>query len=371
MDLFKEKSIKALIEGNSDFRGISPENRQEGIRQRASFKLTQLLGDRKVNELSLEEALKLKELGDLTVNWKGEYDRTTSALYDHIDSLYEIEAAGEFVKALKLAYKRRDKLSGDIQELESVLTESAQQLYREREAARFRLEEGMKMILEELNHKKEEKRILEEEIPKLQLQIKKLKEEYLSSDLPKQMKQVAHEALRSELAAEAAARRQQAAETAAVEKAQKTAAWDAHFAQMKQQMEREAGEPSAALQLAARGNLEAVSASAPSRKNTSNRDRGRRGESRRLLAAKVVRGVSGIGYLHAKRAKNRAENALKNAAEQKAVRNLNARESERAANLIFPSQNRQNQTRRKQTWGIPNVGPGFGGSRKRRRSRKN
>ena len=79
-------------------------------------------------------------------------------------------------------------------------------------------------------------------------------------------------------------------------------------------------------------------------------------------------------YVHAKRSKNRAENALKNAAEQKAVRNLNARESERAANLIFP---RQNQTRRKPTWGIPNVGPGFGGSRKRkplrkrRRSRKN
>ena len=63
-----------------------------------------------------------------------------------------------------------------------------------------------------------------------------------------------------------------------------------------------------------------------------------------------------------------------NAAEQKAVHSLNARESERAANLIFPS---QNHTRREQTWGIPYVGPGFGGSRKRkplrkrRRSRKN
>ncbi len=63
-----------------------------------------------------------------------------------------------------------------------------------------------------------------------------------------------------------------------------------------------------------------------------------------------------------------------NTVEQKAVRNLNARESESAAKLIFPS---QNHTRRKPTWGIPNVGPGFGGSRKakpmrkRRRSRKN
>ena len=60
--------------------------------------------------------------------------------------------------------------------------------------------------------------------------------------------------------------------------------------------------------------------------------------------------------------------SAQNAAEQKAVRNLNARESERAANLIFP---RQNHTRRKPMWGIPNVGSGFGGSRKRRRSRKN
>ena len=67
----------------------------------------------------------------------------------------------------------------------------------------------------------------------------------------------------------------------------------------------------------------------------------------------------------------RATKNAQNAAEQKALRNLNARESEKAANLIFPSQNRRNQTRRKQTWGIPNVGPGFGGSRKRRRSRKN
>jgi hypothetical protein len=65
----------------------------------------------------------------------------------------------------------------------------------------------------------------------------------------------------------------------------------------------------------------------------------------------------------AQKAKNRAEIAT----EQKAVRILNARESERAANMIFP---RQNQTRRKPTWGIPNIGPGFGGSRKRKPLRK-
>ena len=306
MDLSKEKSIKQLIEGNSDFRRISPANRQEGLRQRASFKLTQLLGDRKVNELSLEEALKLKELGDLTVNWKGEYDRTTYALYDHIDSLYEIEAAGEFVKALKLAYIRQGELGGDIGELESVLTESARQLHGERHvpadsergAARFRLEEGMKIMLDELNHKREEKRILEQEISKLQLQIKKLKEEYLSSDLLKQMKQVAHEALRSDLAAAEAAR---------------------------------------------------IAESFPG----------------------GIRMRKGANSHSLRRRAQKAKNRLQNAAEQKAVRNLNARESERAAKLIFPRQNRQNQTRRKQTWGIPNVGPGFGGSRKRRRSRKN
>jgi len=68
-------------------------------------------------------------------------------------------------------------------------------------------------------------------------------------------------------------------------------------------------------------------------------------------------------HIRAQKAKNRAGLA----AEQKAVRILNARESERAANLIFP---RQNQTRRKPTWGIPNVGPGFGGSRKRKSLRK-
>lgn len=311
MDLSKEKSIKQLIEGNSDFRRISPANRQEGLRQRASFKLTQLLGDRKVNELSLEEALKLKELGDLTVNWKGEYDRTTYALYDHIDSLYEIEAAGEFVKALKLARVRLIEIQGAIEELKLLLTESDQRLYTER-AARSRillgiqfginrgpdikrLEEGNIMMLEELNQKLEEKRILEQEISKLQLQIKKLKEEYLSSDLLKQMKQVAHEALRSDLAAAEAAR---------------------------------------------------IAESFPG----------------------GIRMRKGANSHSLRRRAQKAKNRLQNAAEQKAVRNLNARESERAANLIFP---RQNHTRRKPTWGIPNVGTGFGGSRKRRRSRKN
>lgn len=314
MDLSKEKSIKQLIEGNSDFRRISPANRQEGLRQRASFKLTQLLGDRKVNELSLEEALKLKELGDLTVNWKGEYDRTTYALYDHIDSLYEIEAAGEFVKALKLARVRLIEIQGAIEELKLLLTESDQRLYTER-AARSRillgiqfginrgpdikrLEEGNIMMLEELNQKLEEKRILEQEISKIQLQIKKLKEEYLSSDLLKQMKQVAHEALRSDLAAAEAAR---------------------------------------------------IAESFPG----------------------GIRMRKGANSHSLRRRAQKAKNRLQNAAEQKAVRNLNARESERAANLIFPSQNRRNQSRRKPTWGIPNVGPGFGGSRKRRRSRKN
>ena len=355
MDLSKEKSIKRLIEGNSDFRRISPANRQEGLRQRASFKLTQLLGDRKVNELSLEEALKLKELGDLTVNWKGEYDRTTYALYDHIDSLYEIEAAGEFVKALKLAYKRQGKLRRDIEELKLLLTESEQQLYRDR-AARSRIllgvqfgvddrgpdikrrEEGNIMMLDELIQKQaEEKRILEEEAPNLQLQIKKLKEEYLSSDLLKQMKQVAHEALRSDLAAERAAAAAARAAAEEAEFAKKAAARDAYYSQMKQQVAREAMEPESAL------------AGAPAR-------------------SKWAATQDKHSYLRAKRDKNRTEKAAKNAAEQKAVRNLNSRESERAANLIFPS---QNHTRRKQTWGIPNVGPGFGGSRKRRRSRKN
>ena len=365
MDLFKEKSIKGLIEGNFDFRRISPANRQEGLRQRASFKLTQLLGDRKVNELSLEEALKLKELADLTVNWKGDYDRTAGALYDHIDSLYELEAAGEFVKALKLAYKRQGKLRGDIEELKTLLTESDQQLHREREAARFRmggtdrgpdikrLEDGMKMMLDELNQKQAEKYILEEEAPKLQLQIKKLKEEYLSSDLPKQMKQVAHEALLSDLAAEAAAKA--AAKAAAAEAAAAAAAAAAPGASR-------AGRAAAAAdfaQLLAAEAAELSTAAEAARMAESSPGglRMRKGANSHSLRRR------------AQKAKNRAENA----AEQKAVRSLNARESERAANLIFPS---QNHTRRKPTWGIPNVGPGFGGSRKakpmrkRRRSRK-
>lgn len=340
--------IIILFVGSMDFSDINfrHPDRNEIIRQRVSSKVRQLLGDRKVNELSLEEALKFKKLYDLADWRKGGEGAGWGD--EHIESLYEIEAAGEFVKALKLAYKRQGKLRRDIEELKALLTESEQQIYRDREGARSRmfgigsgldikkLEEGMMMMLDELNQKQaEEKRILEEEAPKLQLQIKRLKEEYLSSDLPKQMKQVAHEALRSELAAERAAAAAARAAAEEAESAKKAAGWGAYYAKMKQSSE--AMEPESAL---ADASFAATMAAATRDKHS---------------------------YLRAKRDKNRAEKAAKNAAEQKAVRNLNARESERAANLIFP---RQNHTRRKPTWGIPNVGPGFGGSRKRRRSRK-
>lgn len=337
-----------------DFSNIKPwhPDRNEIIRQRVSSKVRQLLGDRKVNELSLEEALKLKKLYDLA-DWRrgGEGAGWGD---EHIGSLYEIEAAGEFVKALKLAYKRQGKLRRDIEELKALLTESEQQLYREREAARFRmggtdrgpdikrLEEGMKMMLDELNQKQaEEKYILEEEAPKLQLQIKKLKEEYLSSDLPKQMKQVAHEALLSDLAAEAAAK------AAAAEAAAAPASWRAEAAAAVAE-----GADFAQLLAAEAAELSTAAEAARMAESSPGGLRMRKGANSHSLRRR------------AQKAKNRAENA----SEQKAVRNLNARESERAANLIFPS---QNHTRRKQTWGIPNVGPGFGGSRKRRRSRKN
>jgi len=173
-------------------------NREEGIRpirQRISIEVIRLLGGRKVTELSLEEALKIKELSALA-DWGQDGGEIIHGLDEHIDSLYEIEAAGEFVKALKLAYIRQSKLNRDIEELKSLLTESDQQVYREREAARSRmfgidrgpdikrLEEGMKVMLEDLNQKTEEKRILEQEISKLQLQIKKLKDEYLALHRP-------------------------------------------------------------------------------------------------------------------------------------------------------------------------------------------
>jgi len=179
-------------------------NREEGIRpirQRISAEVIHLLGERKVIELSLNEALKLKELSDLA-DWHQNGMKIIHGLNDHIDSLYEIEAAGELVQALRVAYIRQSKLSRDIEELKSLLLETEQQIYREKQAERSfgrlivggseknllikRSEEGMKMMLEELNQKTEEKRILEQEISKLQLQIKKLKQEYLYLHLPRE-----------------------------------------------------------------------------------------------------------------------------------------------------------------------------------------
>jgi hypothetical protein len=362
-----------------DFSNIRPwdPDRNEIIRQRVSSKVRQLLGDRKVNELSLEEALKLKKLYDLA-DWRRGGEGAGWGDY-HIDSLYELEAAGEFVKALKLAYKRQGKLHGDIEELKLLLTESDQQLHRER-AARSRillgiqfgvddrgpdikrLEEGNIMMLEELNQNLEEKRILEQEISKLQLQIKKLKEEYLSSDLPKRMKQVAHEALLSDLAAEAAAKAaaaEAAAEAAAAPARARAAAVAATVAGSGAAEAAAAAEADFAQLLAAEAaELSTAAEAARMAESSPGGLRMRKGANSHSLRRR------------AQKAKNRAQNAV----EQKAVRNLNARESERAATLIFPS---QNYTRRKPTWGIPNVGPGFGGSRKakpmrkRRRSRKN
>ena len=189
-----------------DFSGIFRNPiRVEGIRpirQRISAEVIHLLGERKVIDLSLNEALKLKELSDLADWYQYGGMKIIHELNDHIDSLYEIEAAGELVQALRVAYIRQSKLSRDIEELKSLLLETEQQIYREKQAERIsgrlivggseknllikRSEEGMKMMLEELNQKTEEKRILEQEISKLQLQIKKLKQEYLYLHLPRE-----------------------------------------------------------------------------------------------------------------------------------------------------------------------------------------
>jgi hypothetical protein len=54
-----------------------------------------------------------------------------------------------------------------------------------------------------------------------------------------------------------------------------------------------------------------------------------------------------------------------NSVEQKAQRQLNARESNNAAAVIFPKETRKNKPK----WGIPNFGTGFGGGYTRRRKR--
>jgi hypothetical protein len=320
----------------------NPDRKQSilGIRQMIAAEVVRLLGDRKVNELSLEEALKLKELSDLA-DWGQRVWEGVHSLDNYIDSLYELEAAGDFVKALKLAYKRQGKLRGDIEELKALLTESEQQIYRDREGARSRmfgigsgldikkLEEGMKMMLEELIQKQaEEKHILEEEAPKLQLHIKKLKEEYVSLHIPRQDNGSSIDKVLA---------------WGILKDRQMKSALDNHTLS---QLSRRSGRFLDRLTKEMQGS--------PAMR-----------WAERMHGVKLPPPAPPLSAIPA---------SAYNTVEQKAVRNLNARESERAATLIFPS---ENHTRRKPTWGIPNVGPGFGGSRKakpmrkRRRSRKN
>jgi len=62
----------------------------------------------------------------------------------------------------------------------------------------------------------------------------------------------------------------------------------------------------------------------------------------------------------------RANKEARNTAEDKAIRELNRRESSNAAAAIFPNSSKKNKPK----WGIPNVGTSFGGRRTRRNSRK-
>jgi hypothetical protein len=62
----------------------------------------------------------------------------------------------------------------------------------------------------------------------------------------------------------------------------------------------------------------------------------------------------------------RANKEARNTAEDKAIRELNRRESSNAAAAIFPNSSKKNKPK----WGIPNLGTGFGGRRTRRNLRK-
>jgi hypothetical protein len=304
------------------------------------------LGTRKVKNLSLEESLEIKELANLGARGIYEFPGIkylSGELEDHIKSPYGLESAGEEVKSLENAYKQQRKIIQDIQDLEALTGTTGQDLYSLK-VAPFRsgdnregrflliksLEEGFNMAVEEWQQKKKEKKLIDIEIKRIISEIERLKREYLDSH-PRPGRNSGEN--------------------------DKMIAWgiveDAKLA-------------------AARGLISPrsarVSADPRSREDaraSAWRDWAHTDGAAAIRWAEQMQGVVPPPPPPSPPSLSAIPLSAYNSVEQKAQRQLNARESKNAAAVIFPKETRKNKPK----WGIPNFGTGFGGGYTRRRKR--
>jgi len=315
------------------------------------------LGGRQFRNLTLEEALEIKELADLGA--KGAYPGIRELSYgldDYIKSPYGLEAARNQVEALDTAYKHKSKLYQEIEELKEILLTAGGDIYRAKSAPlsfgedkheRYsfikRTEEGAKMISEEIEQKNKDFRSVDAEISRLISEIGRLKGAYLSerprpdANIPWEDKMIAWGKLRNAQAAV----RQAASARSKMEGLQRR-----NF----RREEEKAAE--AAMRWAERVQGLVLPPPPPAdRRAASPPPR----ESRGTFAAR----------LRARNSLQRANKQGYNTAEEKSRRNLNAQESRNAAAAIFANKSKKNKPK----WGIPDLGSGFGGGRSTRKNR--
>lgn len=315
------------------------------------------LGGRKFRNLTLEEALEIKELADLGA--KGAYPgirELSVGLDEYVKSPYGLEAARDQVEALDAAYKHKSKLYQDMEGLKTLIdttmsdiarAKSAQFSFGEDKEARYsfikRSEQALDDMLKDLEQKPKEIRSVDAEISRLISEIGRLKGAYLSehrspdANIPWDDKMIAWGKLRNAQAAV----RQAASARSKMEGLQRR-----NFRREEEKATEAAmrwAERMQGVVLPPPPPADHRAASPPPR------------ESRGTFAAK----------LRARNSVQRANKQARNTAEEKSRRNLNARESRNAAAAIFANKSKKNKPK----WGIPNLGPGFGGGRSTRKNR--
>lgn len=318
-----------------------------GLAYIISQEAIQRLDSRKVKDLSLEESLNLKELVDVGV--MGVYDppqgvspirQLMHELNDHIDTLYKIKSAPDLVDALKVASKHRNKLYTQIEELRELCETSSQNISRikstrlsfgenmeKRQSIIKSYDESGKMMIEELEQKIKEKELVEAEIQELENKINEKKEEYLTLHKPPER----------------------------ISWQDKAMAWGIV--------------KNAQLSKERRVNImERISGMGKNRRRTRNQLNAQWAKTGGVSAISWAERMQGVVLAPPPPHLSPLPLSIYNTVEGKALRALNAKDSGIAAQAIFPNKPGVNKPK----WGIPYVGPGFGGrkTRKRKQLRK-
>jgi hypothetical protein len=314
------------------------------------------LGGRKFRNLTLEEALEIKELADLGA--KGAYPgirELSVGLDEYVKSPYGLEGARDQVEALDAAYKHKSKLHKEMEELKILLETNGRDIgmaktapfsFGEDKHARYsfikRAEEGSKMMIEELEQKTKEIHLVDAEISRLISEIGRLKGAYLSEH-PRPDANISWEDKMIAWGGLLRSAQQAAAREAASARSKMGGLQRSNF------MREEKKAAEAAMRWAERMQGVVLPPPPPADRRAASPSR----ESRGAFAARL-------------RSVQRANKQARNTAELNALSALNRRESRNAAAAIFSNKSKKNKPK----WGIPNVGTGFGGRRTRRNSRR-